>query len=65
MKRLGKAQKKMDIAHSRGFPLWEFLLCDLTRDCSLFDEVGLARHKKHEILRPLESDLKEEDYKLN
>ena len=34
-------------------------------NCSLFDEVGLARHKKHEILKPLESDLKEEDYKLN
>ena len=55
----------MDIAHSRGFPLCEILLCDLIRDCSLFDEVGLARHKKHEILKPLESDLKEEDYKLN
>ena len=39
---------------------------DLTRDCLLFDEVGLARHKRHEILKPLKSDLEEEeDYKLN
>ena len=39
---------------------------DLTRDCLLLDEVGLARHKRHEILKPLKSDLEEEeDYKLN
>ena len=36
-----------------------------TRDCPLFDEAGLAGYKKHEILKPLESDLQEEDYKLN
>lgn len=29
-----------------------------------FDKVGLARHDKHDILKPLE-DLQEEDYKLN
>ena len=46
LKRLGKAQKKIDIAHSRGSPLHEILQYDLTRDCPLFDEVGVARHKK-------------------
>ena len=65
MKQLGKAEKKIHIACLSGSPLREILQYDLTRDCHLFDEVGLARHKKHEILKPLESDLQEEDYKLN
>ena len=43
----------MDIALSSGFPLREILHYDPIRDCPLFDEVGLARHKKHEILKPL------------
>ena len=62
---IGKAQKKMDSALSRGFPLCEILHYDLTRGCPLFDEAGLAIHKKHEILKPLKSDLQEEDCKLN
>ena len=45
--------------------LHNILQYDLTRDCPLFDEVGLTRHKKHKILKPLESDLQEEDYNLN
>ena len=65
LKLLGKAQKEIEIARSRDYPLREILQYDLTRDCPLFDEVGLARHKKHEILKPLESDLQEEGYKLN
>ena len=52
-----KGQKKIDIARSSGSSLREILLYDLTRYWPLFDEVGFARHKKHEILRPLESDL--------
>ena len=55
----------MDSALSRGFPLCEILHYDLTRGCPLFDEAGLAIHKKHEILKPLKSDLQEEDCKLN
>ena len=55
----------MDIACWRGFPIRIILQYDLTRYCFLFDKVWLARHKKHEILKPLGSDLKEEDYKLN
>ena len=51
----------MDSALSRGFPLHY----DMTRGCPLFDEIGLGRHKKHEILKPLKSHLQEEDYKLN
>ena len=58
---IGKAQKKMDSALSRGFPLHY----DMTRGCPLFDEIGLGRHKKYEILKPLKSHLQEEDYKLN
>ena len=54
----------MDIVRSRDFSLPKILQY-LTRYCPSFDEVGFARHKKHEILKPLESDLKEEDYKLN
>ena len=42
----------MDIAFSSGFPLREILQYDLIRDYPLFDEVGLARHKKNEILKP-------------
>ena len=34
------------------------------RDFTVFTR-DFARHKKHEILKPLESDLQEEDYKLN
>ena len=56
MKWLGKAQKKIDIACLRGSPLHKILQYDLTRDCPLFDEVGLARYKKHETLKLLESD---------
>ena len=59
-----KEIKKMDIVRSRDFSLPKILQY-LTRYCLSFDEVGFARHKKHEILKPLESDLKEEDYKLN
>ena len=33
LKRLGKAQKKIDNARSRGSPLREILQYDLTRDC--------------------------------
>ena len=47
------------------FLLGEILKYDLIRDCPLFDVVRLARYKKDEILKPLENDLKEEDYKLN
>ena len=65
LKRLGKTQKKIFIALSRGSPLREILQYDLTRDFPLFDEAGLARHKKHEILKPLEINLQGEDYKLN
>ena len=65
MKRLEKAQKEDDIALSKGFPLSEILQYDMTRGCPLFVDVGIARHKKHEILKPLESDLQEKDYKLN
>ena len=43
----------MDIALPSGFPLREILQHDLIRDCPLFDEAGLARHKKHETLNPL------------
>ena len=50
---------------SRGFPLRKILQYDLTRNCLLFDEVGLERYKKHEIFKPLESDIKEQEYKLN
>ena len=49
----------------KDYHLREILQYDLTRDCPLSDEVRLARYKKHEILKPLESDLQEEDYKLN
>ena len=45
LKGLGKAQKKRDIARLRGSPLREILQYDLKRYCSLFDKVGLARHK--------------------
>ena len=65
MKRLEKAQKEDDIALSRGFPLSEIVQYDKTRGCPLFDDVGIARHKKHEILKSLENDLQEKDYKLN
>lgn len=42
----------MNIARSRSFPLRQILHYDLTRDYLLFDEVGLARHRKCEILKP-------------
>ena len=45
LKRLRKAQKKMDIAFSRALSLCKILQYDLTRDCPLFDEVELARLK--------------------
>ena len=45
LKRLGKAQKKRDIARLRGSPLRKILQYDLTRYYPLFDKVGLARHK--------------------
>ena len=64
LKSLGKAQKKMDIACLRGHAIREILQYDLIEDCPLFDEVGLARHKKHEILKPIENHLLENDYKF-
>ena len=45
LKLLGKTQKNMDIACLRALPLCGILQYDLTKDCPLFDEVGLARHK--------------------
>ena len=46
LKKIGKTQKNMDIACSRGFYLLrQILQYNLTRDCPLFDEVGLARLK--------------------
>ena len=50
---------------SRSFPLRKILQYDLTRNCLLFDEVGLERYKKHEIFKLLESNIKEQEYKLN
>ena len=61
---LGKAQKNIDIARSRGFTNKELLQYDHL-DSPLFDNKGLARHKKHEIMTQLESVLKEEDYCYN
>ena len=60
---LGKGQKKMDIA--RDISLQEILKYDILPDCSLFDNIGIRPHKIYEMLKPLESVLKENDYKLN
>ena len=63
IKNLGKGQKKMDIA--RDISLQEILKYDILPDCSLFDNIGIRPHKIYEMLKPLESVLKENDYKLN
>ena len=55
----------MDIARARDISLQEILKYDILPDCPLFDNIGIRPHKKHEILKPLESVLKENDYKLN
>ena len=62
LKSLGKAQKKMDIARLRGHAIREILQYDLIEDCPLFYEVCLARYKRHEILKPIENNLLENDY---
>ena len=58
---MGKAQKNMEIARTRGFTNKELLQYDLL-DCSLFDETGLARHRKHELMTQIEGDLTDDDY---
>ena len=51
---IGKVQKNMEIARARGFTNKNLLQYDLL-DCPLFDETGLARHRKQELMTQLKA----------
>lgn len=65
MKRLQENHKRRWILQAQEVFFYA-IFCSMIwpKDLPFFDEVGLARHDKHDILKPLE-DLQEEDYKLN
>ena len=48
-KKIGGAQKKIDIGRARGYTTRKILRCDHD-ECPCFDEGNLTKHKKHEIL---------------
>ena len=52
-KKIGESQKKIDIARSRGYSTREILQYDHV-EYLCFDEGNLTKHKKHELLVPLE-----------
>ena len=52
-KKIGEAQEKIDIARSRGYSAWEILLYDHV-EYPCFGKGNLTKHKKQELLVPLE-----------
>ena len=63
-KKIGEAQKKIDIARSRGNSTREILHYDHVEYPS-FDEGSLIKHKKHELLVPLEQLFHTPEYQFD
>ena len=63
-KKIGEAQKKIDIARSRGYSTREILQYDYV-EYPCFDEGNLTKQKKHELLVPLEQLLDTPEYQFD
>ena len=61
-KELGKAQKAIDVARSRGISMKEILQFDLITTSSLFDDDMTSKPHKHTIMKELENHLANEDF---
>lgn len=59
------SRKAMDIACLRGVFFARYYTKSYAKRLPLFDEVWLARDRKHKILNPLESNLQVKDHKLD
>ena len=63
-KKISEAQKKIDIARSRGYSTREILQYDHA-EYPCFDEGNLTKHKEHELLVPLEQLLDTPEYQFD
>ena len=63
-KKVGEAQKKIDITRARGYSTRESLQYDRV-ECPCFDEGNLTKHKKHELLVSLEQLLDTPEYQFD
>ena len=64
MKEVGRSQKHIDIARSRGIPMRKISQFDHTDDNFLFDGEGTSKPEKHKIISELEKYSANEDYNL-
>ena len=63
-KKIGEAQKKIDIARSRGYSTREILQYDHV-EYPCFDKGKLTEHKKHKLLVPSEQLLDTPEYQFD